>query len=171
MLLSYTITIVSTLIALTICIGLTRLIRRRLSPRFPVGAMGASIAVIAATLFLVAAFAGMNIAFLYPGLLVVVAFIGVICVQPSPWAASSILRALAVSAGGIAVVSVLTSDFIAATLAVLATGVLIRLYCEASPKSISVSLGDGGNPSPLGEVRINVSRCDITGWARTRRPI
>jgi outer membrane receptor protein involved in Fe transport len=41
----------------------------------------------------------------------------------------------------------------------------------AGELGVSVPFGDGGNPSPLGEVRINVSWCDITGWARTRKPI
>lgn len=130
---------ISALLILPICIGLVWLIRRRLTPGSPVGAMVASIAAMATTLVLVAVLLGLDASLLFPGLFVIAAFAGTICSQPHPWSPSAILRALAVSSGGIAIIAVLTANHAAAALALLATGVLIKLYSDAAPKRTPLS--------------------------------
>jgi hypothetical protein len=125
--------IVSAIVVLVIGIGLIRTIRGRLTPRFPAGATGASIAVTAVTLVLVANLLGLNVAYLFPGIAAVVVFIGAICAQPRLWSPSSILHALAISAGSIAIIAVLTEDYSGSALALLAAGVLIKLYSDISP--------------------------------------
>jgi hypothetical protein len=131
--------IVSTLLILASGIGVAWIIRERLAPKCPVGAKAACIAVVAAALLLLCKVAGLSTALLFPGILVVAAFTGAMCSQPSPWSSSSILQALAVSAGSIVIVAVLTSNYSAAALALLASGVLVKLYADVSPEQVSSS--------------------------------
>lgn len=132
--------IVSTLLTIASGIGVVWIIRERLAPKFPVGAKAACIAVVGAALLLLCEIAGLNTSLLFPGLLVVAAFTGAMCTQSSPWSSSSILQALAISAGSIVIVAVLTSNYSAAALALLASGVLVKLYADVAPKRVSPSI-------------------------------
>jgi len=130
--------LVSTFVMLAICVGMLWIIRKRLTSRHPVGATSAAIAVVAATLLSITVLAGLNRSLLFPGLLVVAVFTGAASAHRDPWSRLSVLHALGISAGGIAVIATMTANYSAAALALIATGVLIRLHADDSVKRPSV---------------------------------
>lgn len=125
-------TIVLTLLTAAIGVGMIQLIRRFLTPRYLLRAIGSAIVAVTTTLLLISKAAGLNTSFLFPGILVAGTFAGTICAQPGLWTPASILRALAISAGSITLVGALTANYSAAALAILAAGVLTKLYMDVS---------------------------------------
>ncbi|HWL63865.1 MAG TPA: hypothetical protein VNQ32_13800 [Steroidobacteraceae bacterium] len=125
-------TIVLTLFTAAIGAGFIQAIRKLLTPGFPLSAIGSAIVVVTATLLLISEVAGLNTSLLFPGILVAGTFAGTICAQQSLWSPASILRGLGVSAGSITVVAAFATNYTAAALALLATGVLTKLHMDIS---------------------------------------
>lgn len=120
--------IIVPLVVLTIGIGLLSLIQKRLSPRAPIVAIASSIVVAIISLKVAASFVGINLVSCWLGLIVMAAFVGTTFVQSNPWEAKSILRSLAVTSGAVALYSAFASDLMITVFALLATGILVRLF-------------------------------------------
>ena len=115
------------LVILAVGLVLLFLIRRRWADTSPAAAIAASIAVTAGTLAIGAEVMGVAVMKITPALLMASAFTGAILPQPKPWAPVSVLRALAIAAGSIALVSAISAEYVVTVLALLATGVLVVL--------------------------------------------
>lgn len=141
-------TLIVPLVGLAIGIGLIALIQKLLAPKKPMVAMIATMIVAAFSVTFAASFVGIKLNSLL-GWIVFCVFTGTtfaksdswetrsiirsLSVKSGAWEPKSVLRNLAITSGAVALYSAFASDTMTTVFALLATGILIRLFTAPPP--------------------------------------